>query len=77
MKLPLSVGEAPSTPWNSSGINTIAPNIANPVKKMMTSEIATIRFLKMPKGMIGSLTRSSVKTNARPATTLIVNAPMT
>jgi len=34
-KLPLLVADFPSTPWKNSGTKIMAPNIANPVKKML------------------------------------------
>ena len=58
-KLPLAVGDAPSTPWKNNGTKKIAPNIASPVRNETSNPIPTMRFRNTARGRIGSETRDS------------------
>ena len=44
-KLPLLVADAPNTPWKNNGMNMMAPNMPNPVRKPAMRDTLTIRFL--------------------------------
>ena len=61
-KLPLLVAEVPSTPWKKSGMNTIVPNIPNPVQAMANIARLTTRSLYMLSGIIGSAARICTRT---------------
>src|SRR5438309_3676829 len=72
MSAPELVALMPSTPWNTSGVNRIEPNIPNAVRKPTTIETVKVVFLNSSRGTIGCATRDS--TNTKPASITTANA---
>src|SRR5439155_1695794 len=62
--MPAPVAVAPVTDWRKSGTNEIAPNIAMPARKRVTTAAMTMRLPKSRSGTIGSAARRSTTTNS-------------
>jgi len=67
--MPAPVAVVPVTDWRKSGTNEIAPNIAMPARKRVTTAATTIRLPKSRSGTIGSDARCSTTTNRTSAVT--------
>src|SRR5579859_364783 len=61
---PELVALMPSTPWNTSGVNRIEPNMPNAVRKPTTIATVNVGFLNSSSGTIGCSTRDSTQMNA-------------
>src|SRR5438128_2068922 len=59
---PELVALMPSTPWNTSGVNRIEPNMPNAVRKPTIMLTLNVEFLNRCSGTIGCSTRDSTKT---------------
>src|SRR5881296_1742521 len=55
--MPAPVAVVPVTDWRKSGTNEIAPNIAIPARKRVTTAATTMRLPKSRSGTIGSAAR--------------------
>src|SRR5260370_1289141 len=64
MSAPELVALIPSTPWKTSGVNRIEPNMPNAVRKPTIIDTVNVVFLKSSSGTMGCSTRPSTKTNA-------------
>src|SRR2546425_965673 len=62
--MPAPVAVVPVTDWRKSGTNEIAPNIAMPARKRVTTAAMTMRLPKSRSGTIGSAAPRSTTPNS-------------
>ena len=67
----------PSTPWKTSGVNRIEPNIPKAVMKPTIMLTLNVGFLNRCSGTIGCSARDSTKTNAASIAAAIASKPVT
>ncbi len=63
IRAPELVALIPSTPWKTSGVKRIEPNMPKAVRKPTIIDTVKVGFLNSSRGTIGCATRPSTKTN--------------
>src|SRR6202158_4473102 len=77
IRAPELVALMPRTPWNTSGVNRIDPNIPNAVRKLTIMLTVKVAFLNSSSGTIGCSTRVSMAMKATIITTERARRPTT
>ena len=77
IRAPELVALIPSTPWNTSGVNRIDPNMPNAVRNPTSMLTEKVTFLNRCRGTIGCATLDSTNTKAAIITAASARSPKT